>query len=102
MHKATNFLYGMAKRVSTDEKLEKILEFFRKTSDFYSIKELEKLLPKNCPNVNSMLVPDLLKKLQDENLINVEKMGLSNIYWSFSSFSSSFQDTTELLWNGAL
>lgn len=75
----------MVKRVSTDEKLSSILDFFRKKPDIYCIKDLEKMLPKECQNVTAMLVPDLLKRLQDDNLINVEKMGNTNIYWSFKS-----------------
>ncbi|ELA42125.1 uncharacterized protein VICG_00766 [Vittaforma corneae ATCC 50505] len=72
----------MAKRVSTDEKLEKIVNFFKSTPEIYSIKDLEKKIPKEC-GVSSMLVPDLLKKLHDEDLISVEKCGTSNIYWCF-------------------
>lgn len=72
----------MAKRVSTDEKLEKIINFFKKSLDIFSIKELEKKIPKEC-GISSMLVPDLLKKLADDNLISIEKCGASNIYWCF-------------------
>lgn len=72
----------MAKRVSTDEKLEKIVSFFKSAPEIYSIKDLEKKIPKEC-GISSMLVPDLLKKLHEEDLISVEKCGTSNIYWCF-------------------
>lgn len=72
----------MVKRVSTDEKLTKIINFFKSTSTFYSIKELEKKLPKEC-GISSMMVPDLIKKLLDENMICMEKCGSSNVYWCF-------------------
>ncbi|OQS53394.1 hypothetical protein EHP00_2607 [Ecytonucleospora hepatopenaei] len=72
----------MAKRVSTEEKLQKIIEFFTSTSDVYVIKELEKKIPKQC-NISAMLVKDLLTNLQNECKINVEKCGTSNYYWKF-------------------
>lgn len=72
----------MVKRVSTDEKLTKIIDFFKSTSTFYSIKDLEKKLPKDC-GISSMVVPDLIKKLVDENMIRMEKCGSSNVYWCF-------------------
>lgn len=72
----------MAKRVSTDEKLSKIINFFKTTQDIYCIKDLEKKIPKEC-GVSAMLVPDLLKKLVDDNLISLEKCGSSNIFWCF-------------------
>lgn len=74
--------HSMAKRVSTDEKLDKIITFFKKSLDIFSIKELEKKIPKEC-GISSMLVQDLLKKLADDNLISIEKCGASNIYWCF-------------------
>ena len=55
----------MAKRVSTEEKLEKIIEFFTSSSDVYVIKELEKKIPTQC-NISAMLVKDLLTNLQNE------------------------------------
>lgn len=72
----------MVKRVSTDEKLAKIVDFFKNTSTFYSIKELEKKIPKEC-GISAMLVPELIKKLLDESMICMEKCGSSNIYWCF-------------------
>ena len=72
----------MAKRVSTDEKLTKIINFLKSTNSIYSIKELEKKLTKECA-ISPMLVPELIKKLMDENMISMEKCGASNIFWCF-------------------
>lgn len=74
----------MAKRVSTDEKLSKIIAFLNSTDTFYNIKELESRLSKEC-GIGSMLVPDLIKNLLDENLISMEKCGNTNVYWCFSN-----------------
>lgn len=72
----------MVKRVSTDEKVERILAFFKNTSDIYTIKELEKRLPKEC-GISAMLVTDLIKKMCDEDIISMEKCGSMNFYWCF-------------------
>lgn len=72
----------MAKRVSTDEKLSKIVNFFKTTNGIYNIKELEKRLSKEC-GISPMILPDLIKNLLDENMISMEKCGASNIYWCF-------------------
>lgn len=70
------------KRVTTDEKLSKIAAFFVKEPEIYTLKELEKKLPREC-GISPMLLLELLKKTVDENLVHCEKMGGSNIYWQF-------------------
>lgn len=77
------------KRVSTDEKLAKIINFLKSSNEFYSIKELEKKLSKEC-GISPMILPDLLKKLLDDNLIKSEKCGASNVYWCFGYQSHHF------------
>lgn len=79
----------MAKRVSTDEKLEKILKFFHSTADIFNKADLEKKLSKEC-GINSMLIPDLLKNLQDNNMIECEKCGIINVYYSFPKSKHHF------------
>lgn len=72
----------MAKRVSPEEKIAKIVAFFRSKPEFYTIKELGKLIPKVC-GISSMQVDEYLNAAIDENLITKEKMGSINVYWSF-------------------
>ena len=72
----------MAKRVSASEKLSKMMQFFHCKPDFYTLKELEKRLPKEC-GIPAMKLMDFLKEAIDDNLIRCEKMGTVNIYWSF-------------------
>lgn len=79
----------MAKRVSTDEKLSKIVNFFKSTNGIYNIKELEKRLSKEC-GISSMIIPDLIKNLVDENMISMEKCGASNVYWCFENQKHHF------------
>lgn len=60
----------------------------QKDFNVYSIKELEKLVPKYCSNISPMIVKDLVQQLLDEDsdgIIFVEKCGISNVYWSFKN-----------------
>lgn len=68
----------MAKQVSKEQKLEKLLSLFTPTS-FYNIKELEKLGSK--VGVRSNLIKDLVTELTNDNHIVTEKIGISNYFW---------------------
>lgn len=48
----------------------------------YNIKEVETIGSKKT-GISSMQIKDILKLLIDDNLVNCEKCGISNIYWSF-------------------
>ncbi|KAG0674438.1 Meiotic nuclear division protein 1 [Pichia californica] len=48
----------------------------------YNIKEIETIASKKT-GISSMQIKDILKLLTDESLVNCEKCGISNIYWSF-------------------
>ncbi|CCE64249.1 hypothetical protein TPHA_0H00390 [Tetrapisispora phaffii CBS 4417] len=77
---------GTKKGCSIDEKKQSILNFFQNEYSFYTIKELEKLIPKKCPSISSMVVKELLQAMIDEDgLISVEKCGNINVYWCFKN-----------------
>jgi len=48
------------------------------------LKEVEKAASKT-KGVNSMLVKDIVQSLCDDGLVDFEKIGSSNYYWSFNS-----------------
>ncbi|CCD26120.2 Mnd1p NDAI_0G03430 [Naumovozyma dairenensis CBS 421] len=65
-------------------KKQEILTFLQSTYSYYTLKELEKLIPKNCKSIsNGILVKDLIKSLLDDDLIHMEKCGNINIIWCF-------------------
>lgn len=72
----------MAKKVTADEKLEKIVAFFKSKPEFYSGKDLDKLIPKIC-GISPLQVDDILTRATDEGLVNKEKLGGKNVYWVF-------------------
>ncbi|KAK4553040.1 hypothetical protein LTR86_009964 [Recurvomyces mirabilis] len=65
-------------------KLASMVAYFQKSRVAHSIKDLEKALP-SVASINGMQVKEYLQSLQDEDKINVEKIGSGNWYWSFTS-----------------
>ncbi|KAJ8076430.1 Meiotic nuclear division protein 1 [Marasmius tenuissimus] len=74
----------MAKGLSVEEKRTKLLELFHETKDFYQLKELEKLAPK-MKGIVSQSVKEILQSLVDDGLVQADKIGSSNFFWSFPS-----------------
>ncbi|KAH9946967.1 meiotic nuclear division protein 1, partial [Amylocystis lapponica] len=70
--------------LSAEEKRVKLLEIFHETKDFYQLKELEKLGPK-MKGIVSQSVKEVLQGLVDDGLVQADKIGSSNFFWSFPS-----------------
>ena len=76
----------MAKRkgLSLDDKKHKIMEIFAEKQEFFQLKEIE-VLAKKEKGLNPMQVKDLVQSLVDDDMIDVEKVGISTYYWAFKS-----------------
>lgn len=59
-------------------------DFFYEKKDFFQLKELEKMLPKE-KGIVAQTVKDVLQSLVDDHLVMAEKIGTSNYFWSFPS-----------------
>ncbi|KAI0733067.1 meiotic nuclear division protein 1 [Fomitopsis betulina] len=70
--------------LSAEEKRVKLLEIFHETKDFFQLKELEKLGPK-MKGIVSQSVKEVLQSLVDDGLVQADKIGSSNFFWSFPS-----------------
>ncbi|KAG2132659.1 meiotic nuclear division protein 1 [Suillus cothurnatus] len=70
--------------LSLEEKRIKLLEIFHESKDFYQLKELEKLGPK-LKGIVSQTVKEVLQSLVDDGLVQGDKIGASNFFWSFPS-----------------
>ncbi|KAJ1898673.1 Meiotic nuclear division protein 1 [Kickxella alabastrina] len=77
----------MAPRVTIEEKRKRMLEIFHESSQVYTLKELEKIGPKQ-KGIVSQTVKDVVQALVDDNLCHCEKIGSANYYWSFPSESA--------------
>ncbi|KAF8070154.1 meiotic nuclear division protein 1 [Lyophyllum atratum] len=81
----THNIEQMAPRgLSAEEKRVRLLEIFHETKDFYQLKELEKLGPK-MKGIVSQSVKEVLQSLVDDGLVQGDKIGSSNFFWSFPS-----------------
>ncbi|KAG0704518.1 meiotic nuclear division protein 1 [Suillus ampliporus] len=70
--------------LSLEEKRTKLSEIFHESKDFYQLKELEKLGPK-LKGIVSQSVKEVLQSLVDDGLVQGDKIGSSNFFWSFPS-----------------
>ncbi|KZO90303.1 meiotic nuclear division protein 1 [Calocera viscosa TUFC12733] len=70
--------------LSADDKRVKMLELFHETKDFYQLKELEKLGPK-MKGIVAQSVKEVVQDLVDDNLVQTDKIGSGNFFWSFPS-----------------
>lgn len=63
------------------ERCQKLLQVFHEGLEFYQAKDLEK--PAKEKGIPAKLIPELLKALVEEDLIDSDKIGSSVFYWSF-------------------
>ena len=76
----------MSKRkgLSFEEKRTRMLSLFHETTDFFTLKELEKVASKQ-KGIVSQSVKEVVDSLTSDNLVQVDKIGTSNYFWSFPS-----------------
>ena len=74
----------MSKRkgVSFEEKRIRMLELFYEKREFFTLKELEKIAPKE-KGIVAQAVKDVLQTLVDDGLVRSEKIGTSVYFWTF-------------------
>ncbi|CAH2093156.1 unnamed protein product [Euphydryas editha] len=70
--------------LSADEKKIRMLEIFHQSKDFYQLKELEKIAPKE-KGITMQSVKEVIQSLVDDHLVDSEKIGTSIYFWSFPS-----------------
>lgn len=61
--------------------------------DFFQLKDLEKLVPK-ATGIVTQSVKEVLQSLVDDRLVNAEKIGTSNYFWSFPSTAMQNRQNT--------
>ena len=76
------------KGLSLEEKRKKMLEILYETKDFFLLKELEKIAPKQ-KGIIAQSVKDVLQSLVDDNLVDTDKIGTSVYFWAFPSKASA-------------
>ncbi|XP_066589032.1 meiotic nuclear division protein 1 homolog [Prorops nasuta] len=74
----------MSKRkgVSLDEKRARMLQIFYEKKEFFQLKDLEKIAPKE-KGIVQQSVKDVLMALVDDGLVRTDKIGTSAYFWTF-------------------
>ncbi|XP_062506671.1 meiotic nuclear division protein 1 homolog [Corticium candelabrum] len=72
------------KGLSVEEKRSRMMELLFEKKDFFQLKELEKMGQKE-KGVTSMSVKDIVQSLVDDDMIDTDRIGTSNYFWSFPS-----------------
>ncbi|XP_028163714.1 meiotic nuclear division protein 1 homolog [Ostrinia furnacalis] len=70
--------------LSAEEKRIRMLEIFHNSKDFFQLKELEKIAPKE-KGITMQSVKEVIQSLVDDHLVDSEKIGTSIYFWSFPS-----------------
>lgn len=60
------------------------MELFYEKKDFFLLKELEKIAPKE-KGITSMSVKEVVQSLVDDNLVDTDKIGTSIYFWAYPS-----------------
>ncbi|GLV34459.1 hypothetical protein CBL_09707 [Carabus blaptoides fortunei] len=76
----------MSKRkgVSAEEKRTRMLQLFYEKKEFFQLKELEKIAPKE-KGIIAQSVKEVIQCLVDDGLVDTDKIGTSVYYWAYPS-----------------
>ncbi|RKO99862.1 hypothetical protein CXG81DRAFT_13927, partial [Caulochytrium protostelioides] len=83
------------KGLSFDEKRTRMLELFHETEDFWQLKDIEKMAPKQ-KGITPQSVKEVLDSLVSDSLVICEKIGTSNYFWSFPSEAQALVNHSDL------
>ncbi|KAG7153966.1 meiotic nuclear division protein 1 homolog [Homarus americanus] len=72
------------KGLSHEEKRQKMMELFYEKKEFFQLKELEKLGPKE-KGVIAQAVKDVVQSLVDDAMVDTDKIGTCVYFWAFPS-----------------
>lgn len=70
-------------KMKSDQKKTILLDIIRGSKSFFKLPELEALGSKKGIVTNT--IKDMVQQLVDDGLVTCEKVGTSNLYWSFAS-----------------
>ncbi|KAK2723720.1 meiotic nuclear division protein 1 homolog [Artemia franciscana] len=70
--------------LSLEEKRQRMIEIFYEKKEFFQLKELEKIGPKE-KGIIMQSVKEVVQSLADDGLIDTDKIGTSTYFWAFPS-----------------
>lgn len=75
------------RKLTADDKKSLLIKFFQDQNEFFSIKELEKSVPKET-GINEKQVKEILQQVLDDGTVESEKVEGTILYWSFANKST--------------
>ncbi|RUS89770.1 hypothetical protein EGW08_002473 [Elysia chlorotica] len=75
------------KGLSFDEKRSRMTDFFFEKKEFFQLKDLEKLCPKE-KGITPMSVKEVVTSLVDDGVVDSDKIGTSIYFWAYPSKAS--------------
>lgn len=72
------------KGLCLEEKRVRLLQIFHEKKDFFQLKELEKIAPKE-KGIIAQSVKDVLQSLVDDGMVDTDKIGSSVYFWAYPS-----------------
>lgn len=76
--------------LSQEEKRKAMLEIFYEKKEFFQLKDLERIGPKE-KGIVVQSVKDVLQSLVDDCMVDSDKIGTSVYYWSFPSKTANIR-----------
>lgn len=70
--------------LSAEEKRTRMMEIFFEKKEFFQLKELERLGPKE-KGITSMSVKEVVQSLVDDGMVDTDKIGTSIYFWALPS-----------------
>eukprot|EP00117_Sycon_ciliatum_P005329 scpid78328/ scgid9325/ Meiotic nuclear division protein 1 homolog len=70
--------------LSVEEKRKRLLQLLFEKKDFFQLKELEKMAPKE-KGITTQSVKDVLQSLVDDAMVDTDRIGTSNYFWALPS-----------------
>ena len=77
-----NAAMSKKKGVSLDEKRQRMLQIFYEKKEFFTLKDLEKIAPKE-KGIVQQSVKDVVQALVDDGHLDSDKVGTSVFFWTF-------------------
>lgn len=81
------------KGLTQEEKLSALLNWFQSDHMFYTLKEIESKASKQC-KIPPMQMKELVLALVEEGLVEQDRCGTTNLYWSFPYLQHKKQQET--------
>jgi len=83
--------------LSADEKCDRVAKYLRRRPEPFTMKDLEKDVPKAVPGLDFRAIPELIENLVAEGIIASAKVSVTTLYWPAQGSAATLQSPEEIL-----